>query len=518
MHVICPNCSRRLGDDEVGKVYRCRHCGEVFRVGEELSRPDSDNLEIGDPGREIGSPSIQAIEVTESPDMSGGPEPDQTEVQPLAESAFPSGDKDMAGRQLSQQKQVTVPPKTESESKDEICKSCGRTISSFERAIIVDGGLLCSQCEKRQEEAGLNEKPLTDSGASEEQGAGQFVVKCPKCGEGHDPRILRCTKCRTCLRPTFLGVITLLGLVFLPLLAIASLAQVAEHPFALVAFCINVVGIFTLLALRAGKYWAWVAIQVIWVVNIALSAIQAIAVHPALLVGTAVQGLIIIVLWIYINGERVRAFCSVGRPGIGYGPDEEEEVCVSAGDHIGDPPMVADVNCSDSRSGNRDCPQQPQQPLEAKTHNKHAERTGMTPEEFAEMRAQTRRPASTQEGKIGTVPRRAKEEKPVNIVKRIASFILMSAGLVFLIFGLLPTWIDMVKNDLKMIGEDASTPALALLRVLFKWGLSIGIPGIVALWMILGGLGLMLGLPKKPEKKLESTSEAEKGPNGNEGS
>jgi hypothetical protein len=489
MQVICPSCTRRLGDDEVGKVYRCSHCGEVFRAGEDLPRADSDNPEIADPQQETAPQFSQEVQVTESPNVSGGREPDQTEVQPLAETAFPSGEK------------------------DEICKSCGRTISSFERAIIVDGGLLCCQCEKRQEKR--FEKSLTDDGASEEQATGQFMVKCPKCSEGHNPGILRCTKCNTCLRPTALAVLTLLGLVFLPLLAIVSLAQVAEHPIALVAFCISVVGIFTLFGLRAGKYWAWIAIQVIWVINIAFSAIQAVAIHPALLVGTAVQGLIIIVLWIYINGERVRAFCSVGRPGIGYGPDEEEEVGVSAGDHIGDPPMVADVNCSDSRSGNRDCPQQP---LEAKTHNKHAERTGMTPEEFAEMRAQTRRPASTQEGKIGTVPRRAKEEKPVNIVKRIASFILMSAGLVFLIFGLLPTWIDMVKNDLKMIGEDASTPALALLRVLFKWGLSIGIPGIVALWMILGGLGLMLGLPKKPEKKLESTSEAEKGPNGNEGS
>ena len=33
----------------------------------------------------------------------------------------------------------------------------------------------------------------------------------------------------------------------------------------------------------------------------------------------------------------------------------------------------------------------------AKRHNKYGERTGMTPEEFAEMRAQTRRPTSTQE-------------------------------------------------------------------------------------------------------------------------
>jgi len=149
----------------------------------------------------------------------------------------------------------------------------------------------------------------------EEQAAvGQFVVKCPKCGESHNPGVFRCTKCSTSLRPTFLGVVTLLGPILLVLLAIASLAQVAQNPAALVAFCINVAGIFVLIGLRGGKYWAWTAIQVIWVINIAFSAIQAIAIHPAMLVGTAVQALIIVLLWIYIHSEKVKAFCSVGRP------------------------------------------------------------------------------------------------------------------------------------------------------------------------------------------------------------
>ena len=150
---------------------------------------------------------------------------------------------------------------------------------------------------------------------SEEQVAvSQFVVKCPECGQGHRPGIYRCTKCKKSLRPTFLGVATLLGPMILIPLAFACLTQAAQNPAALVAFCINVAGIIVLINLRAGMYWAWTAIQVIWGIDIAFSAIQAIATHPARLVGTAVQALIIALLWIYLYSEEVKAFCSVGRP------------------------------------------------------------------------------------------------------------------------------------------------------------------------------------------------------------
>lgn len=36
MKVVCPECGRTLGDDTVGKVYKCRYCGEFFRVGENI--------------------------------------------------------------------------------------------------------------------------------------------------------------------------------------------------------------------------------------------------------------------------------------------------------------------------------------------------------------------------------------------------------------------------------------------------------------------------------------------------
>ena len=36
MEVICPQCARSLGYDEAGKVYKCRHCGEIFQVGDDV--------------------------------------------------------------------------------------------------------------------------------------------------------------------------------------------------------------------------------------------------------------------------------------------------------------------------------------------------------------------------------------------------------------------------------------------------------------------------------------------------
>jgi len=40
MKVICPQCESSFGDDDAGKVYKCRHCGEFFQVGEEVQKQD----------------------------------------------------------------------------------------------------------------------------------------------------------------------------------------------------------------------------------------------------------------------------------------------------------------------------------------------------------------------------------------------------------------------------------------------------------------------------------------------
>jgi hypothetical protein len=91
------------------------------------------------------------------------------------------------------------------------------------------------------------------------------------------------------------------------------------------------------------------------------------------------------------------------------------------------------------------------------------------------------------------------------MIKRMIGFVMLVGGVLFLFFGLLPSWISMVKNDLNVLGGHSSTPAPALLPVLFEWALSIGLTGFLALAVIFAGIGFILGKSKITGKVMEST-------------
>ncbi len=151
----------------------------------------------------------------------------------------------------------------------------------------------------------------------------QIVVKCPKCSEGHNPGIFRCTKCHTCLRPTFLGVLTVLGPIYLflgvfVLLSNVVIAFAEKDPHfdvvSSVRFFMYAAGIVALNGLRAGLSSAWKAIQVIWAILIAFSAgLEGLAIFSGFSM-TAFQAAIFILLGLYLHTKKVKAFCSVGRP------------------------------------------------------------------------------------------------------------------------------------------------------------------------------------------------------------
>ena len=84
----------------------------------------------------------------------------------------------------------------------------------------------------------------------------QLTVKCPKCGECNSPGIIHCAKCNKELMP-LLAFITLLGLFLLvPItLAIGWTIPFSKEPTAFFSCIIGVVGIFSLLGLRRGRYW-----------------------------------------------------------------------------------------------------------------------------------------------------------------------------------------------------------------------------------------------------------------------
>ena len=191
----------------------------------------------------------------------------------------------------------------------EVVEAVGQTYGALKRCTdwkrIAD---VWSSAELQTQTASVEQTPIVvaPSAASD--------VRCPKCAEGHPPGVFRCSRCSASLRPVFLGIVTIVGPLLLAIQILGLLAQIENNPVAVLGVLINCVGIAVLIGLRFGRYWAWVTIQILWVINIAFTVFVALGTHPALLVVALVQALIIAALWAYIHTDRVKAFCAIGRP------------------------------------------------------------------------------------------------------------------------------------------------------------------------------------------------------------
>lgn len=106
-------------------------------------------------------------------------------------------------------------------------------------------------------------------------------------------------------------------------------------------------------------------------------------------------------------------------------------------------------------------------------------------------------------------PLAAKAAILLSISKRIVCFFLFIGGLWCLFYVFLPLWIDVVKDDLKTIGEYPSTPVFALLPIFLEWALAIGLTGFFILAIILAGFVGMVGTSKKSKKKVDASGDAE---------
>jgi hypothetical protein len=71
-----------------------------------------------------------------------------------------------------------------------------------------------------------------------------------------------------------------------------------------------------MIGLRKGKYWAWIAINVVAVIAIVLSVILIVisVFDPVMFLGEVVIMLGAVLQFYYLHSEKVKAFCSVGRP------------------------------------------------------------------------------------------------------------------------------------------------------------------------------------------------------------
>ena len=147
-----------------------------------------------------------------------------------------------------------------------------------------------------------------------------FVLKCRKCGSTNPGGRVRCWKCKTVLRPTPLAVITTFGLLGLFFSVILSLVRIGEHPLHIVQVVLGMACMAVFWGLRSGMYWAWIAAQVLWALNIASAVVLGlllVAKYPGdssvIVVFASVIIVIQVLLWLYLYTRRVRAFCSGGR-------------------------------------------------------------------------------------------------------------------------------------------------------------------------------------------------------------
>jgi len=145
------------------------------------------------------------------------------------------------------------------------------------------------------------------------------TLKCPKCGEGSPAGATRCTSCKASLLPLPLAVLTTLALLSIPTIGFGAGMGVREEPRLALVVAWAVAGMVIVFGLRYGRFWAWIAIQVLWALDIAMTVSGAIVLEidarrvPLVIAAVLGVAIIHILFWVYLYTPRVRQYCSGGR-------------------------------------------------------------------------------------------------------------------------------------------------------------------------------------------------------------
>jgi hypothetical protein len=168
---------------------------------------------------------------------------------------------------------------------------------------------------------------------------------CRKCGAPAAPGPATCPECGGSLRPLLLDTTTLAGVaILLALIGMANWFSVEmprwkagffgrliylpdKLPDTIGAVALYAAGITAIYFLRAGRYHAWVAVQVLGVLGIVLAFGQAAAAlnfdpkghanlwfdtNPFLVTRALIETFLVVVFLVCIYRARIRAFCRVG--------------------------------------------------------------------------------------------------------------------------------------------------------------------------------------------------------------
>ncbi|HUU11617.1 MAG TPA: ABC transporter permease subunit [Phycisphaerae bacterium] len=151
-------------------------------------------------------------------------------------------------------------------------------------------------------------------------------VRCLACGADSVAGSVRCAACGRSLRPGVLTAIVVVHLVasqvVAPLAVVGAYLQTSPLAAALlaVAAVVEIATIVVLVNLLRGRYWAWLAIQVRWELDIVACLVAGAAlltiIPPWQAVAVTAAGVALkVACWVYLHKDRVKTFSCVGARG-----------------------------------------------------------------------------------------------------------------------------------------------------------------------------------------------------------
>lgn len=150
---------------------------------------------------------------------------------------------------------------------------------------------------------------------------------CGTCGQSNWPNAAQCAVCgRPLTCPAPLRSIVGAALTLMGLLVLAAASRVDQGLARAPGLVLNLAGIVCLIGLRLGRRWAWVAIQVQWLAQLAWLFFGGLADHPAGSAGAGAHAIAIAMVWCYIQTRPARAYCGWARPDRDGPPVADEDL------------------------------------------------------------------------------------------------------------------------------------------------------------------------------------------------
>ena len=135
---------------------------------------------------------------------------------------------------------------------------------------------------------------------------------CAKCNTENYNGVAHCENCNACIRPLFLGILTVAGIAGGIMGFLGQFLQVEKDPQR-IFLCLYYCGvILTVFALRQGSFFGWLGVQVLWGINILGIFYIMYVFKPRSWIWIITISLVITcILLSYLHKKNVKEFCDV---------------------------------------------------------------------------------------------------------------------------------------------------------------------------------------------------------------